>query len=413
MTASCLLNNNYNHHLKLKHMFSKFAKLKPTLLMTGMMLASVAAMAQPKAPSTMSNPLAQMLVFIMVLLLVAIAILGNVVNNAASLFRDKLRKQRESGAAGEGSSNSALAIAVLLVSSLLVSAGAMAQEAAGAAAAAAPEPPTTINGLSAFTFYLLISVIAVEIIILIALTYQLKFLVGIESKRALKAAGEVVAPKESWWWRFNKSVAVEEEQAIDLSHDYDGISELDNKMPPWWIAAFAITILFGGVYLWRYHVAHSAPLMHEELEIAMKQAEVEKAAYLAKSANNVDENTVKMLDAGGVALGKSLYDANCIACHGAEGQGGVGPNLTDKFWIHGGSINDVFKTLKYGVVEKGMRSWKDDFSPLQLAQLASFVKSLNGTNPPNPKEPQGQEYTEGAAPAAAVTDSTSGAPAAK
>lgn len=410
MTASCRSNNNYDHHLKLKRMFSKFAKLKPTLLMTGMMLASVAGMAQPKAPSTMSNPLAQMLVFIMILLLVAIAILGNVVNSAASLFRDKLRKQREAGEA-ESASNSALAIVVLMVSSLLVSASALAQTAAPAAAAV--ETPATFNGLSAFTFYLLVSVIAVEILILIALTYQLKFLVGIESKRALKAATEEVKPKESWWWRFNKSVAVEEERAIDLSHDYDGISELDNKMPPWWIAAFAITILFGAAYLWRYHVSHSAPLMYEELEISMKQAEVEKAAYLAKSANNVDENTVKMLDAGGVAAGKSLFAANCIACHGAEGQGGVGPNLTDKFWIHGGAINDVFKTIKYGVVEKGMRSWKDDFSPIQMAQLASFIKSMQGTNPPNPKEPQGQEYVEGAAKATAVTDSTSGAPSAK
>ena len=122
----------------------------------------------------------------------------------------------------------------------------------------------------------------------------------------------------------------------------------------------------------------------------MKEAEEAKAAYLAKSANNVDENSVTMLDAGAIASSKELFSANCIACHGTAGEGNtVGPNLTDNYWIHGGDIKDVFKSIKYGWVEKGMRSWKDDFSPMQMAQLASFVKSLKGTNPPNAKAPQG------------------------
>lgn len=383
-------------------MFSKFFLHKAALFIPVLMLFGMSAMAQPKPPSTMSNPLAQALVVIMVLLALAIAILANVVNNATALFREKMRKDRASGGTG---------IATAIIGLLLVASpfAALAQQAAAGVVAKAP---TTINGLSSVTFYLMIGVIAVEILILMALVYQLRFLMGLEKERVMAAATEEVAakPKENWWWKLNKSADISHEQDIDLSHDYDGISELDNKLPPWWTVAFGITILFSIVYLYRYHVAESAPLQIEELQIAIREGEAEKNAYLAKTAGNVDENTVVMLDAGGIAGGKTLFMANCIACHGNAGEGNaVGPNLTDDYWINGGKINEVFRTIKYGVTEKGMRSWKDEMSPVQMAQLASYVKSLKGTNPPNAREPQGDKYEEGAG--AAPADSMA-APAA-
>ncbi len=381
--------------MKFNHMFSKILHNKILLLLAVFMAAGVDVMAQPKPPSTMSNPLAQALVVIMVLLALCIAILANVVNNAAALYREKLRKDRASKAGAV----SALIIGGLLLASPL---GALAQAAATAA-------PSTINGLSPLIFYLMIGVIAVEILIMVALVYQLRFLMGLEKERILKPAGEPVAagPKENWWWKFNKSTDISQEKDIDLSHDYDGISELDNKLPPWWIMAFGVTILFSVVYMYRYHVSHSAPLQIEELELAIKQGEAEKAAYLAKNASNVDENTVTMLDEAGIAVGKASFAQNCTPCHGAAGEGNaVGPNLTDNYWLHGGTINDIFKTIKYGVTEKGMRSWKDDLSPMQIAQLASYIKSLKGSNPANAREPQGELFKEDGAAPAAQTDSS-------
>ena len=125
---------------------------------------------------------------------------------------------------------------------------------------------------------------------------------------------------------------------------------------------------------------------------------------MKKSANKVDENTVVYLtDATSLGEGKKIFTTICAACHLADGGGSVGPNLTDDYWLHGGGIKDIFKTIKYGWPEKGMKSWKDDYTPVQIAQLASYVKSLHGTKPGKPKEPQGVLYEEKAA---AVTADT-------
>ena len=120
-----------------------------------------------------------------------------------------------------------------------------------------------------------------------------------------------------------------------------------------------------------------------------------KAKLNKKAANQVDERTVTFLEGeNDLHAGKALFETNCIACHGKMGEGVVGPNLTDNYWLHGGSIKDVFKSIKYGIPEKGMRNWNEDFSPVQIAQLASYIKSISGSNPPNAKEKQGERFEE-------------------
>lgn len=240
--------------------------------------------------------------------------------------------------------------------------------------------------------YMLGGVIAVELIVILALLQTLRVLTGIQRKHSPAKLKKPKEKKINWMEKLNqtKSLDVATEAEVDMGHDYDGIRELNNPTPPWWRWGFYFSILFGIVYIWRFHISETAPLQLEELKIAEAEAAVAKEEYLKNAANNIDENNVKLLTAAGdIADGKKLFAANCAACHGPDAQGVVGPNLTDNYWLHGGKVPEIFKTIKYGVPEKGMKSWKDDFSPKQLAQLTGFIKSIQGSNPPNPKAKEG------------------------
>ena len=185
---------------------------------------------------------------------------------------------------------------------------------------------------------------------------------------------------------------IEEEKDMMLEHEFDGIRELNNPVPGWFNFLFYGSIAFGIMYFVTYHVTGWGMLQEEEYVVEMKQADVEKKIYLAKSANNIDESSVKVSsEASVISAGMAVYKANCVACHGEKGQGTVGPNLTDEFWIHGSKIDYVFKTIKYGVPEKGMMSWEKVLSPKQISEVSNYILSIKGTAPENPKAPQGDK----------------------
>lgn len=202
----------------------------------------------------------------------------------------------------------------------------------------------------------------------------------------------------------NASVAIEKEHDILLDHNYDGIRELDNSLPPWWKYSFYISIVWSFFYI-GYYFFGGGPSSIDEYKAEVQLAKIEVEEYNRKNANNVDENNVKLADAAGVQEGLDIYKTNCSACHGNSGEGGVGPNLTDSYWLHGGSVNEVFKSVKYGWPAKGMKSWQADLSPSQMRNVVSYIHSIHGSNPANAKAPQGDLYAEGGA-AAAATDST-------
>ena len=365
---------------------------KPLLLLPALTVVQqlMAENGEPPKESSLNDPIVLTMVIVMLILLLVIVLLSNVVIGTAQFYTQKEKEKEEKAKASK-----AAITATALIGLLLLSAPIFAQDAS--ALSTLPKKPISFGGLSQTAFLAMAGVLVAELVVIFALLFQLRIFLAKEKLEVISEEVKAKAAKNrvSLWDKLNSFRPVEQEADMDLGHDYDGIRELDNRLPPWWLYGFYICIIFAVIYLWRFHVSHTAPLAQEELQIAMQEAEVQKESYLKKSANNVDENSVKLLtDAPAIAGGKAIYDQNCAACHGKAGEGVVGPNLTDDYWLHGGSVQDVFKTVKYGWPEKGMKSWKDDLSPIQVSQVTSFIKSLRGSNPPNAKEKQGELFQE-------------------
>lgn len=188
---------------------------------------------------------------------------------------------------------------------------------------------------------------------------------------------------------------IEEEGEIILDHNYDGIKELDNNLPPWWLYGFYISILFAAAYLIKYHVFNGDNQI-VELETELAQAKIDVEAYKKTAKDLVDFNTVVALtDPSDLKTGQSIFETNCVACHMADGGGGIGPNLTDNHWILGGGIKNVFKTISEGGRSgKGMIPWKAQLKPSQIAKVASYVLTFEGTTPADPKAAEGNIWVD-------------------
>jgi len=368
--------------------FKKKSKYCIALAVIGLLMSNQQVLAADgPGESIFSNPLALALLFVMILLAIVIGVLGYVLLGIADI-RLQERKKREAAAK--------IIPLVLLVSLLTFASPSFAQE------EKVEEPVKTaaaIGGMDTSTFYLMNSVIFLEFLIIMGLLINIRFLVR---KEQVKLTGAGLSPAEirelkktklNWWDKMNKMKPISEESSLVLDHEYDGIRELDNRLPPWWLYGFYVTIIFGVFYLWRFHISHSGPSSGEEYTASVKKAEMEVREYLKKKGDAVDENTVTLLvSADDLGEGRSIFQRSCASCHKENGAGDVGPNLTDDYWLHGNDIRDVFKTIRYGI--NAMPQWQNTYSNKQIAQVASYVKSLHGTNPSSPKPPQGVEMKE-------------------
>ena len=256
--------------------------------------------------------------------------------------------------------------------------------------------------VSLFLLVFIFLLIAIEITVnaVDTITYQLLT----EEQKSMLAETTSISFKESSWYKnlmkmLTKSVPIENEGQLLLDHDYDGIKELDNNLPPWWVYLFYGCIIFAAVYLFRFEIM-GADNQEIELKKEMAQAQIDIAEYKKTAPDLMDENTVTLLtDPSDLAAGKAIFTTNCVACHRADAGGQIGPNLTDDQWILGGGIKNIFHTLLNGGRDgKGMISWKGTLKPKQMQEVASYVLSLKGSNPKDPKAPEGEIWVDSNAP---------------
>jgi cytochrome c oxidase cbb3-type subunit 3 len=178
------------------------------------------------------------------------------------------------------------------------------------------------------------------------------------------------------------------DQLTPMDHSYDGIQEYDNPMPRWWLLLFAVTILFVPIYyLAPGDVGDGAKkeAMYEEEMAAFRAAHPD----FGKPTATAEGLAAIVADPAQVAAGKTVFTTMCAACHQSDGGGLIGPNLTDDFWIHGGTPIAIHGTITSGVLAKGMPAWGTLLKPEQVNSLTAFVRSLHGTKPATPKAPEG------------------------
>ena len=173
-------------------------------------------------------------------------------------------------------------------------------------------------------------------------------------------------------------------------HDYDGIQELDNPLPRWWLVTFFGTIIFGILY-WIYYEPLSGPSLNEELQASLSQIQMkqQKADAAGPKASEVDFNTL-MGQEDALKRAEMHYQAKCASCHGKELQGLIGPNLVDKYWVHNKGDNaGLVEVIKVGVLDKGMPPWKGVIPDKEIFEIVAYIKSKSGSEVPNPKAPEG------------------------
>lgn len=273
-----------------------------------------------------------------------------------------------------------------------------------------PDEPFTMSSMiSGMGDTLLYIVLGISLLMLLMVTYVYFAVLRLRNKVLSESDPSYAAkvPQSTLGLIFHVNpITTDKERMLD--HQYDDIQELDNPIPRWFMVLFYSTVVFGVIYWINYHVLDSGKLQNAEYVAQMEQAKQDYELYLKTAGDKINAETVTLLtDKDGIAKGLELFAKNCVACHGKQAEGtNIAPNLTDEYWIHGGGVKNVFKTITDGVELKGMKSWKKEFSPIQIQQIASYVLSLQGSKPANAKEPQGEKWTEGQTAPAAPADST-------
>jgi len=327
-----------------------------------------------------------MLIILIAIELLAILMISNAIKTLlkSEFFKKKLKRFHQK----EKPKGAGIGLSILLV-------GFFSQFSNLSFAASNPDEVISEAISSSQLYSINVSLVIVSIVLLLVILYlkrMMSNLFNIDKSEDQTIVNETKIKDSKLIKLLTDRVAEEDEESIDMGHEYDGIRELDNNLPPWWKWGFYLSIVVAVIYFMHYHVFNTGTLPIEEYHNEMAQAELDVEQYLKDQAMNVDESSVTlMIDQSDLNKGKSLFTNYCSVCHSDNGAGGVGPNLTDEYWIHGGSIKDVFKTIKYGA-NNGMKSWKDELNPIQMQQVASFIKSLDGTNPDGAKDPEGEKY---------------------